>query len=197
MQFFDVHEQSKYRITVSRPENVDQLSDLFMTEEELKDLVGRNFYCPSTGRPRRFLLNEVITSELQKWADKLEASGKKTLLIEDDDLLDVLKNDSYVTDFIDNKYGRHGDRICYARRYQRKKKRPTKTDVHQMWHIFQSAFRDKFGCYPSHIPRYDRHNIMFRAFQKMLGWKRCRKYMSGGEQVKFYRQIWDNPEEYV
>lgn len=196
MEFYDVIEQTKYRITISRPEYVDQLSDLFMTEDELKDIIGKHTYCPSTGRPRTFLLNEVITSELQKWADKLEASGKKTLLIEDDELLDVLKNNSYVTDFIDRKYGRHGDRICYARRYERKKTKPTKSDVHQIWHAFQSAFRDKFGCYPSHIPRYDRHASMFRAYKKILGWQRCKKYL-GSSNLRFYKQIWDNPEEYV
>lgn len=197
MQFYDVHEQTKYRITVSKPESVDQLSDLFMTEDELSELIGKNFWFHGNGQ-RTYLLNGVITTELLKWADKLDASGKKTLLIEDEELVDVLKDrNCYVSDFIDDAYGRHGERICYARRYKRVKKRATKGDVRDFWsRIIPHAFRYKFDCYPSHIPTYDRHIVHFKAWKKILGWKVCRKFMDS-DNWKFYRQIWDNPEEFI
>lgn len=198
MEFYDVHEQTKYKITVSQPESIDQLSDIFMTEEELQDIVGRNFYCPNNGKERSFILNAVVERELQAWADKLQLSNKKTLEIDDEELLDVLK-DSYVSEYIGSEFGRHGNRICYSKRYKRKKVKPTKSDVANMWWMFDHAFCSKFGCYMPHIPRYNRHVTLFRALQKIVGWRRMRKVMDGSdpETIKFYRQIWDNPQEYV
>ena len=199
MQFYDVLEQSKYQIKVSKPETVDQLSDLFITEEELQAIVGRHFHFYGK-EPRSFVLREVISAELGKWAEKLDASGRKTLIIEDDELLDVMKDKClYMTDFFDgdDTYGRHGDRICYARRYKRKKTKPTKGDVRDLWSHFIYAWYKKFDCYPPHIPLYDRHLKQFLAFKKILGWRIVRAQMYDKDRVKWFRQIWDNPEEYV
>ena len=191
MQFFDVHEHTKYMVEISRPESIDQLSDYFMSEDELKDMIGGHFYCPSTNTPRKFLCNDLITKELENWA------AKKTLIIEDEDLVDVLKT-TYVSYYIDEKYGRHGNRICYARRYKRKKKKPTKGDVREFWiRIFSHAFMSKFGAWPPYFSTYDRHLSAFKAWQKVLGWKACSKHMHDPVQKKFFKMIWDNPEEYV
>lgn len=198
MEFFDVHEHTKYKITICRPESIDQLSDMFTTEDELKDLIGDRYFRTSSTKPRTYLLNDVITKELEKWADKLDASGKKTLEIDDEELLDILKSSSYVSDFIDESYGRHGNRICYSRRYKRTKKKPTRSDVREFWiRIFPYAFRSKFDCFSPYFTTYDRHLAMFKAWKKVLGWKACSKFMSDPTQRKFYRMIWDNPEEYV
>jgi hypothetical protein len=181
------------------PESVEQLSDLFITSDELSEIIGTvHFYCPPNGKQREFLLKNTIIVELQKWADKLKCSKKKTLVIDDQELLDVLK-DSYVSDYISCEFGRHGNRICYSKRYVRKQTKPTKKNVNSMWWMFDYAFREKFGCYMPHIPRYNRHLAMFRAFKEIIGWRRMRKQMDGEfpETIKFYRQIWDNPEEYI
>lgn len=198
MEFYDILDQTKYSIQVSKPERVEDLSDLFISKDELEELVGRwtNIYAPN--KPYRMTLDAVISSELKKYADKLDASGKKTLLIDDDDLLNVLKDSkSYVSNYIDASYCRHGNRIGYARRYVRKKTKPTKGDVQYFWvQIIPSAFRLKFGCYPSHIPTYDRGLLLFKAFKKILGWKNCSELMDA-EHKKFFKMIWDNPEEYI
>lgn len=200
MKFYDIHEQTKYQVVVSRPENAEDLSDLFLTEEELLDMVGENYYLGNIGNnPRTITLNSVITADVKKWTDKLEESGKKTLRIEDEDLLEVLKQ-GYITNYTsgDDRFGRHGDRICYARRYKRVKKKATQGDVRNLWiHVFQCAFRSKYGCYMPHIPTYDRHLSLFKAMKDILGWRRCRKFMGSREDAKFYRQIWDNPEEFI
>ena len=200
MLFFDVHDQSRYSIEISRPENVEELSDCFISKEELEELTGRHIHIYANGKPQRFLLRANIEAEVKKWCDKLDASGKKTLPIDDEDLLKILTSrNNYLSDFTKgNDYCRHGDRISYARRYERVKKRPTKSDVRDFWiRIFPYAFRHKYGCYPPAISTYDRHWTMFKAYKKITGWKACRMFMSNPDQVKFYRKIWDNPEEYV
>ena len=197
MDFYNIHDQTDYKITISKPESVEDLSDLFVTKDELEDIVGRGFYVYSTG-PVTFTLKKTVEREVRKWADKLDGSKKKSILIEDQELLDVLKG-GHVTDYTPDttEYGRHGDRLCYARRYKREKTRATQGDVSSLWSTFSRAFKEKFGCYPSHIPRYDRHPTHFKAWKKILGWKVVRQCIYDKESAKFYRQIWDNPEEYI
>lgn len=198
-QFYDLLDQTKYKIIVQRPESVEELSDLFITDEELKDMVGA--HCTVYGnKPRTFFLDNVIKKEVAKWADKLEASGKKTLEIEDEELVDAIKaGNGYMSDFDDTgKYGRHGNRICYARRYKRVKKKATLGDVRYFWlHLFPHAFRKKYGCYPPHVNTYDRHLPMFKAAKKLLGWKNVNAVINDPETRKFTKQIWDNPEEFI
>lgn len=196
-QFYDIHEQTKYSITISRPSKVEELSDLFITREELDALAGRNIYFHNS-RPSTHVLRDVVTTEVKMWADKLMTSGKKTLRIDDKDLLDILKK-GYLTDYTedDTRFGRHGDRICYAKQFKRKKTKVTQGDVTNLWCMMFYAFRDKFNTHPSHVPRYDRHTTMFKAFKKIIGWRLVRKQMKNKDYVKFYRQIWDNPEEHI
>lgn len=196
-EFYDILEQTKYRITVSKPKNMEDLSDLFVTKDELLTLIGRHQYLGGTEK-RSIIMNGVVCTELKIWTDKLIASGKKTLRIDDEDLLDVVKK-GYLTDFMedDDRFGRHGNRICFARQFKRKKTKVTQGDVTKVWGYFTCAFYDKFKTRPSHIPRYDRHVRMFNAFKKIVGWRLMRKQMSDKTMVKFYRQIWDNPEEHV
>lgn len=196
MEFYDIVDQSDYQITVTKPEKVEDLSDMFITEEELQDMIGYNFHIHGH-EPRKIVLKKSVENEVQKWIDKLEASGKKTFLIKDQELLDILKT-GYLCDYAGtDKYCRHGDRICFARRYKRVKKKPTKGDVRDFWcHYFPSAFRDKYGCYPPHIPTYDRSVALFKAFKNIVGWRRIRSLVTD-HNAKFIRQIWDNPQEYM
>ena len=42
--FYNVHEQSAYKIVVSKPENLTDISDLFISSQELKELTGKTQY---------------------------------------------------------------------------------------------------------------------------------------------------------
>lgn len=196
MQFYDILEQTPYKIKISKPDRMEDLSDLFVTEEELNELTGRHVSIYS--QEQTITLTHAIETEVLAWGEKLIASGKKTLPIKDEALLDVLKQ-GYLTDYTgnDTRFGRHGDRICYARQFRRRKTKVTQGDVTKMWEFFMYGFKEKFNVYPSHIPRYDRHISMFKAFKKIIGWRLMRKQMFNKNLVKFYRQIWDNPEEHI
>jgi hypothetical protein len=196
MQFYDILEQTKYQIRISKPKNIEDLSDLFVSREELDELIGPHRYINSDGE-HISTMRAVVNQEIMKWGDKLIASGKKTLPIDDQDLLDVLKS-GYVTDYThpDTRFGRHGDRICYARRYTRKKTKVTRGDVNDLWSFLFQGWYTKFKCWPAHVPRYDRSISMFKAFKKIVGWRLVRGHMNK-EYVQFYRQIWDNPEEHI
>ena len=196
MEFYDIHEQTPYQITVSKPENMEDLSDLFITGDELQDLVGRHSYV--SDKHSTIILSGVITAAVKELTEKLEASNKKTIRIDDEELLEVLK-ENYLSAFTpqDSGFGRHGNTICYTRRYKRKKHTATQGDVTMMWSYLSYAFRNKFDTFPTHIPRYDRTINMFKAFKSIVGWRRVRTCIHDKKTVKFFRQIWDNPEEYI
>jgi len=197
--FYDVLEQTKYQITVCKPAALEDLSDMFISSEELRDLTGQgnshNYL--GEGQTRKLCLKSSVTAEINKLIAKLETSGKKSIPIEDEDLLDVLKG-GYLSDFIDDDttFGRHGDRLGYKKRYARKKHKATQGDVRNLWDALSNGFYDKYKTWPTHIPKYDRHIRMFKAFKKIVGWRLVRS-RTDKEQAKFYRQIWDNPEEYI
>lgn len=197
MDFYDIHDQTKYQITISKPANMEDLSDLFVTKEELDDMIGGNTYLHGDDK-RTITLRGVISTEVKKLTDALEASGKKTIAINDEELLEVLQK-NYLTDFTDGStiFGRHGNHICYSRRYTRKKHKATQGDVNTLWGYFMYGFYNKYGCHPPHIPRYDRSVNQFKAFKDIVGWRRVRAQISNKETVKFFRQIWDNPKEFI
>lgn len=195
-EFYDLHEQTKYQLVISSPRKMEDLSDLFISSDELTELIGPS-YRSSRGYGERntITLRDAVAADIKKLTDKLDASGKKSIPIDNEELLDVLKQ-GYMSDFTaDPTYGRHGDRVCYTNRYQRKKHKATQSDVAALWLALQYGFKDKYDCYPSHITRWERHIGMFKAFKKIVGWRRILKHTSQ-PQTKFFRQIWDNPEEY-
>lgn len=196
MKFFDIIEETPYKLVISRPENMEELSDLFVTEEELKELTGHSIYLHSAGIKRTILCENTIKKAVEEQISKLEASKKKTIVIDDDELLDILKH-GYLSDYTNGEYCRRGNRLCYGRPYKRVKTKATQGDVNKLWNVFQYAFKSKFNCYPSHIPIRDRHLKMFKAWQQIVGWKRVRAACSNKEEAKFLRMIWDNPEEFI
>jgi hypothetical protein len=197
MDFYDIQEQTKYRVVITKPKSVEDLSDLFISKDELEDLVGKHrFWAPSTSDTVcSVILRNEVTAAVERLVKKLETSKKKTIPIDDDELLEVLKM-GYVSDWTSSDYGRHGDRLCYAKRYKRKKTKATQGDVRELWQAFALGFHKKFQTYPPHISTYDRHLSMFTAFQKIVGWRRVRSTTTK-QQAKFFRQIWDNPQEYI
>ncbi len=87
-KIFEVEGQSKYHITISRIENLEDAGEDFITEEELTELGITQLY----GGTRHFdskiktALNQVLASI---------KSGKKSAIIKDEDLLDMMKTTYY------------------------------------------------------------------------------------------------------
>ena len=199
--YFNVEEQSKYSVKVAAPTNMEDLSDAFITREELQQLTGNHgLYVAVNGKSAitTVLFHTTIEAELTKYAERLDVSSHKSILIEDDELVEALKDGRarHVMDYIGRKYCRHGDRLRYFASRRRVKRNATKGDMRDFWSIFSDAFSAKYGTYLPHAPIWYRTLKLFKAYQKILGWRRCRKHMNK-DNAKFYRQVWDNPEEYI
>jgi len=190
--YYDIIEQSKYFVTVKGIEDLTSVSDVFYTYEEMQEITGGGHFHHTHQTTVYF--NKLIESELQEWAAKLDESGKKTLVITDHELVECLKvHQNSLAHYCGKKYMRRMDRIGYY--HKRKKTKPTKGDVREMWGILEGAYHDKYSCWLPHIPSWNRTLTLFESLQDIVGYKRARARMHG-DDVKFLRQVWYNPKEY-
>lgn len=188
--YYDVVEQSKYHVTVKPIEDLADVGDTFYTHEEICELSGEKYF---SQHQRIVYFDHLIIAELEKWADVLEGSGKKTVIMTDHELVEVLKQTpSSLADFAGRKYMRHGDRIGYYRK--RKKKKATRGDLAIMWDVLVSGWNAKYGAWLPHIPRWNRSHGLFLALQKATGYNTCRPFMP--EDYQWCRHIWYNTKEY-
>ena len=191
--YYDIIEQGRYFVKVKPIEDLTEVSDVFYTFEEMQEICDGG-YLSHTGMTIRHF-DSLITAELEKWAAKLDESGKKTVRITDQELVDVLKNNpnNTLSHYAGKEYMRRGDRICYYKR--RKKTKPTRGDLRTMWDVLTSGFKDKTGGYLPHIPGWCRNYALFVGLQGIVGYNTARKYFPD-DNAKFLRQIWYNPKEY-
>lgn len=192
--YYNIEERDRFSISISCAKNVEDLSDNFIDSEDYRDLTGRAVYHAS-GIVRN-MIHSLIKSELETLMEQLVGSGKKTILIGDDELVTALKDPHChnVADYIPG-YCRHGDRLQYSRTRRRRKTKVTKTDARDMWGIFGSAFFTKFGTHMPYVPMWYRRLTLFKVYKKLIGWRKMCGHMERNN-IKFYREIWDNPEEH-
>ncbi len=189
--YYDVIEQSKYHIEVKMIDNLEDVSDVFYTHEEICTLTGESYI---SKHQRVIYFDDLIKKELENWSGQLEESGKKTIVIKDHELVETLKNSARsLADFAGHKYMRRGDRIGYY--IKRKKTKATKGDLRTMWTHLEGAYHDKYTCWLPHIPGWVRTLTLFESLQDIVGYRRVRARMHE-DDVKFLRQIWYNPKEY-
>jgi hypothetical protein len=210
LTYYNVEHQNAYTITVSQVTSLEDLGDVFVTNEELNELgvsysesiiahrlasVGLAHMKPNE-RLTRYTLKSSVEQALKHWRDKLIRSRKRTIVIEDQDLLAVLKDSiGVVQDHLGNKYCRRGDRLGYTTRYKRKQTKPTQANRTHLWEAMECGFRQKYGAWLPHCPRWMRQLNLFKAYKDCVGWRRTRQNLNS-ENAKWCRIIWDNPEEY-
>ena len=207
-QYYNLEENSKYCMSISRPKSIEDLDDNFMCEDEIQEINSDQVYLPSIGSTRTIIKHAAIKAELAVWVDKLIASKKRSILITDQELLDTLERGEAwnVPSYTDDKFTRHGERLRY--RVKRKKTRATRGDLNQTWWIMLEAFDKKFSVRLPHHPMYIRRLELFLVYKKLIGWRAfCKaqethwygygKERGIKEQRKFHRYIWDNPEEFM
>ena len=106
---YNVEEQSQYHIKLVKLENLEDAGDEFMTEDELKEIGIENLY----GRNETKHFNSKITDELNRILSSIKP-GKKSAIIKDDILVEVLKGSYYpVSNWVDNTR-RVGNRLFKA-----------------------------------------------------------------------------------
>ncbi len=188
--YYDIMDQSKYHVVVKPIEDLTEVSDNFYTYDEMNEITGG--YHSATSQ-RHVYFEKLMRTELEAWAAKLEASGKKSLVIDDHELVEALKMQQQpLSHYAGSKYTRRMDRIGYYRK--RVKKRATMGDKRIMWDVLVSGWNAKYGAWLPHIPNWNRSHGLFKALQKATGYNTCRPFMP--DDYQWCRHIWYNTEEY-
>ena len=200
LTFYNVHEQSAYKIVVSKPENLTDISDLFISSQELMELIGRQHYVGHIGESKTTILcrNEIEVA-VRALTEQLQASGKRALVIEDNDLLEILTENYPILSSNVHALGfcRRGNRIAYLSKRKRVKHRATQGDVRDLWNRLGYGFYQKYGSWLPYIARREQNIKLFKALKSIVGWRRVRKQIEDKQRLKFARQIWDKPEEFM
>lgn len=202
-QFYNVISETEYTVEVLAVDKIEDVSNNFMTREELQEKVGPEVYLyeykPYT--QQHYRLDQKIKDALKYWANKLEASGKASIVIDDEDLLSFLRSSYYrVQDFLSDDFARRKNKLTYNVRRRRKKikTKPSKSDARHFWYALEHAFRITHGVYPGYIKARERTAKLFIALSPTIGWKAFRSCLKAKdtETIKFYRMIWNKPQEY-
>ena len=199
--YHDILSKTRYMIEIGPAVNIEDVSDEFIDSEEYRELTGNSMY-GRTAAPRTNVLHTVVKTELEMWAGKLEGCGRKSIVIDDEELVTALKHhfSSHVSDYVGETYCRHGDRLRYSVSRKRVKTKVTKTDARIMWSILHDAFHSKYGAHLPYTPVWYRRLALFNVYKKIVGWRAARERILKGHythsHLKFYRKIWDNPEEH-
>ena len=136
VRIYTIERHTKYLIELTRIDNIEDAGDDFITSTELDEMFSDlNHY----GYNGTTYYKHNIKTEMEMWKKKLIESGKKSIVIEDKDLLDAFNRDNYgyneFKDFVKGVRKSGNKMMLFTKKVQTK---PKVTDLK----IFaQSAFR--------------------------------------------------------
>jgi len=193
MRYYTIEAETKYYVELSGPVPIEEVTNEFVSEDELS-YEGRY---PRAGVMLRY---DVIRKALDELCSKLEKSKKRTIQIKDQDLLDALCHERCepITELTGGTFSRRKDRLCYPPK-PRKKVKPTKGDAKNLIRIAADAVYIEFGTWFPRIALVEYRAGLLLMFKKVFTWKQMRSFIPRHDEknLKFYKQIWDNPKEYL
>jgi hypothetical protein len=191
-QIFEVISQSPYHITIHQIKNIEDCPDEFITEEELREM-GVDHCWSGT----RYMKGKII-SKIQQYLAQIP-KGKKSIIIDDNDLIEALKEGQYsVSNFVKGTR-RVGNRLF---KYDCTKKEQTevKFDDWKMLVIqFQLILRDKYGVIVDINLTASKRQETINQFKKLIDWSlivdRIEKHKLGIDetQISWMKKLYENP----
>lgn len=198
MELFTIQTQSKYMLVMNHIANIEDATDDFMTAEELCEIMGeeynekRSYYHHFSGRTLR---REAIKEALSALVCEIREKGKKTILIKDEELMDVFKEGYTVSEFVEG-LRRVGNRLFL---HEKKPNAPKKSNVTTLAYRVQRTV-NKGNKFEIEI-KYANHDVpaTIALCKKLVSWEDIlwvdEHYNNGidEEVIGFCKQIWDNP----
>ena len=190
---FEIVEQNTYSITIQKIDNIEDCGDEFITKEELEEL-GVD-HCWSGTR----LFNNKIKNKIQEYLSQIP-KDKKSIKIDDNELIEVLK-DSYnpISYFVPNTR-RVGDRL-----YKHNTKDKTQTKVlFKDWKSLMMLFiKTLWWKYEVEIDiklsNKKRQECVIQ-FKKMIDWESIIEYNNSREHYSlnedkliWVKKLYDDP----
>lgn len=184
---YQISTQTPYMMVITKIANIEDATDDFVTEEELDELLGDghiNYYGLTIRKP-------AIIAALTELRNKIVADGKRTILIKDDDLMEMFKESGHsVSDFVDG-LRRVGNRL-----FLHEAKKPTAKKSHVTILAYRVAQTINKGNKFEIDIKYAAQDVaaVILLCQKLVSWDDIDfGNIDDAETIGFMKEIWDNP----
>jgi hypothetical protein len=192
-KLYTVESNNRYYVNVDVIENVEDAGDDFVTAEEVRELLGlsETVYINTGIREKTSLITEVLTG----YKNKLIAQNKRSMIIDDKELVEALTGglgNYSVSDFCTG-LRRVGNRLFL---HEPTKKVPTARVVSVLINACQHTLNKGQGCLID--IKYVSHD-KFRAItlaKKLLMWEEINfngYYKFEGDEMDLAKQLWEDP----
>lgn len=196
--FYTIEEDTKYTTTFTRTDNVEDVGEEFLTWEEFNEMYGNSYnnYWYEDGQ-YTYIKVAKVTNVLNDVKQQLIADKKKSMVVNDEELIHALvKYSRAVSNFVPN-MRRVGNRFSYDETVKKEKVGPKKTDVTALVNIAARIASKASGIEITF--KYVQCNCRYavETVKKLVSWEDLVRYFPENkiEQkiVDNYKQIWDNP----
>jgi len=195
MQLYTIAAQSKYMLFIEQIVDIEDAGDDFITAEEMCEMTGEEF-----NEARRYYFDDrvfrrdAIKEALGVLADEIRKTGKKSVLIKDDELLEVFKQGYSISEFAEG-FRRVGNRLFLQ---EKKPNGPKKANMNVLAYRVQQTVNNG-NKYEIEI-KYASHDVpgTIALCKKLVSWEDILWEDNGyknvnDETIGFCKQIWDNP----
>lgn len=211
MRVFFIEEQSRYYVKLVEIQNIEDAGDDFITEDDAVELLGKT---PIAYRSfHEFFLKERIVSELSTLKQEMLKKGKKSTIIRDEELVEVLKKSpnswegGKISDYVEG-LRRVGNRLSLHKK--KEKTDPNKRDAKWFLDLCMYFLRDKHLLHlelrGSTVDNVSQSSITF--IRSVVNWKEFEEWFNfnkdngphfhlrnyfTADNLKLYKQVYDNP----
>lgn len=190
---YQIESQTAYMLIITRIRNIEDAGDDFVTEDELNEVLGissdEDVMLNLNGRAT--LRRANIIAALNELRNKCIEAGKRTILIKDDDLMDMfLSTGNPVSEFVAG-LRRVGNRLFL---HDITKIKPKKSHVTSLAYCVQRTFNSHSGGMIIDI-KYAAHNVpkTIELCKLLMAWDDIIFGDISDENIDCMKQIWDNP----
>lgn len=192
--FYAVTELNSYAIEIDRVTDITQAPDDFMTKEEMVDEYGLDEN--ATYYSRIIVFESKLTEEIAMWAEKLRQSGKRSIEVTDEELIETLTTHTFspLSHYHEGLL-RKGNRFVLAAPKE-KKVGPTKKHASMLVSTITSQLWRKYRVDVTFKYIYDSYEASINAAKALIGsWEQIdwSVYQYSQEDIAMVKQVWDNP----
>jgi hypothetical protein len=192
---YEIESESKWHIKLNELKNIEDATDEFFTEEELREMLGMgdtgyiNTYAATV---KRNAVIEILSPLMQEMKEK----GKKSIIIDDSEFIDFLKEfDLPVSDFIKG-LRRVGNRLSIFEKAERKVAK--KQDAQNLISLAVTTLNKEFKFNIDIKYAYEDYASAIRLLQKLVTWdqlvERAEQFDYYKDKMEFIKQVWDEPD---
>lgn len=198
--FYEIEDQSKFHIKLKVVENIEEVVGEFLTKDEVEEMMGGERSHISTYSP--IVKKTVVIDYLNKLIQKAKEQEKKTIIIDDEDLIEFLKKYNYcVSQFIEGSR-RVGNRFFIPTENKKKEQNePNKQNIQSLIDVGFRILSSKSGGVSFECKHaYENYKFAVDVIKKLVTLEEIVEYAEkcGYHEIHipFFQMIWDDSEKY-